>query len=383
MRTIGVVTVARSDFGIYRPLLRALQAEPTLKLRLLVSGGHLRRDQGLTVREVAAEFPVAAKIPVSLPSDDPEGIALATGSAVSGFARALAARRPDLLVVLGDRYEMFAAAVAALPLRIPVAHLHGGELTRGAIDDALRHSLTKLSHLHFVAAPEYGHRVRQLGEEPWRVVVSGAPGLDNLREERSVPPEEFRARWGIDVRRPFLLATFHPVTLQYGEAEAQAGEFVEGLRASGLPAVFTLPNADTRGRRVARVLREFARSRPDDRFVESLGTRGYFGLMRHAAAMVGNSSSGLVEAPSFRLPVVNVGIRQEGRLRARNVIDVPCERGAILRALRRATHPRFRASLAGLRNPYQASRPAAEIIVRTLKGVPLGEKLLLKRFVDR
>jgi UDP-N-acetylglucosamine 2-epimerase len=134
---------------------------------------------------------------------------------------------------------------------------------------------------------------------------------------------------------------------------------------------------------VARVLREFARSRPDDRFVESLGTRGYFGLMRHAAAMVGNSSSGLVEAPSFRLPVVNVGIRQEGRLRARNVIDVPCERGAILRALRRATHPRFRASLAGLRNPYQASRPAAEIIVRTLKGVPLGEKLLLKRFVDR
>jgi len=272
--------------------------------------------------------------------------------------------------------------VAALPLRIPVAHLHGGELTRGAIDDALRHSITKLSHLHFVAAPEYGRRVRQLGEEPWRIVVSGAPGLDGLAEEEPPSADEIRVKWGIDVRRAFLLATFHPVTLQHDRAEAQAKELLAAIRGSGLPAVFTAPNADTRGRRVARLLRGFAASRPGDRFVDSLGSRGYFGLMRHATAMVGNSSSGLVEAPSFRLPVVNVGVRQEGRLRAANVIDVPCERGAILRALRRATSSRFRASLARLRNPYRADRPAADIIVRTLKSVELGERLVLKRFVD-
>lgn len=383
MRTLGVVTVARSDYGIYLPLLRRIEKDRSLRLHLFVGGSHWWKEQGETARVITADgFTIGSRVKTPFLGDSTEAAAREMGAGVDAFARAFRKNRPDLLVVLGDRFDMIAAALAALPFRIPVAHIHGGEVTRGAMDDALRHAMTKLSHLHFATTEAYARRIRQLGEEPWRVFVSGAPSLDQLKSTPWFDAAEIRARWGLDVRRPFLLATFHPSTLEAEDAGTQVERLLEAVDASGFPALFTLANADPGGRAVERQVRRFAATRPSMICVDTLGIRGYWSVLRHAAAMVGNSSSGILEAPSFALPVVNIGRRQEGRVRARNVIDVPCERGAILRGIRKATSSAFRSSLRGLVNPYAKGR-AAEIILRVLKRVPLDERLILKRFVDR
>jgi UDP-hydrolysing UDP-N-acetyl-D-glucosamine 2-epimerase len=383
VRTIGAVTVARSDYGICLPVLRAIRAEPDLRLQLFVSGTHLSKEFGLTVRDIEADgFPIAKRVPIPRRSDAPEGIAESMGEGTAAFARAFARQRPDILLVLGDRYEMHAAALAALPFALPVAHIHGGERTEGALDDALRHCITKLSHLHFVAAEAYANRVRQLGEEPWRVTVSGAPALDNLRSLALLAPQELAARFGLRLDGPFLLVTFHPVTLEFERTDEYAAELMAALETAGLPAVFTMPNADTRGRQVRKRIEEFVRAHPASQAVENLGTQGYFSLMARAAAMVGNSSSGIVEAPSFKLPVVNVGSRQGGRLRAANVLDAGSGRAEIAAGIRRALSPDFRAGLASLVNPFGDGR-AAERIVAVLKGGELNAALVRKGFHDR
>lgn len=382
MRTIGVVTSSRADYGIYRPLLQAIIADPELDLALYVTGMHLAPEHGLTVTAIEADgFAIAERIEGLLADDSDAGIAQSMGLTTLGFARAFARSRPDLLLVLGDRFEMHAAALAALPFNLPMAHIHGGELTAGAIDDALRHSLTKLSHLHFVATEAYAARVRQLGEEPWRVVVSGAPGLDALAGFVPLAASELERRIGLPLAPAPLLVTFHPVTLAPGQGEEQVNELLAALDQSGLPVVFTAPNADAGGRRIAGMLAEYVASRANTRLVTSLGSAGYFSLMARAAAMVGNSSSGLIEAPSFALPVVNIGDRQEGRVRAANVLDVGYDRQAIAAAIARATSPGFRQSLTGLANPYGGGR-ASERILEVLKTVAIDAGLLKKRFCD-
>ena len=382
MRTIGVVTVGRSDYGLYVPILRAIQREPTLRLRLLVSGMHLSEEFGLTVKEIEADgFPIGDRIDLPLSSDTPEAVAAAIGVGVAGFARAYATHRPDLLLILGDRFEMYAAAVAALPFAIPVAHIHGGELTQGAMDDALRHSMTKLSHLHFVATHVYARRVRQLGEEPWRVVVSGSPAVDHLRTLRLLPRRDLEAHLGLTLEPPPLLVTYHPVTLEYEQTEWQIQELLEALRPVDRPLVFTAPNADTRHRTIRRAIEQLIRTRPNAVLVDAMGTQRYVSLMALAAAMVGNSSSGIIEAPSFNLPAVNIGTRQHGRLRAENVIDVGYPREEIQRGLATALAPSFRAALRGGVNPYGEGH-AAEIIVQQVKEIPLDARLIQKRFVD-
>lgn len=382
MRTIGVVTVARSDYGIYRPVLRRIQADKRLRLHLIVAGAHLRAEFGRTIREIEADgFPVGARVDLLRGSDSPLAIAEAIGRGVAAYARCYARRRPDLLVVLGDRFEMYAAAVAALPFAIPIAHIHGGELTAGAMDDAIRHSMTKLSHLHFVSTREYARRVIQLGEEPWRVMVSGAPSLDNLRAMNLLSRGELERQFGVNVDPAPLLVTFHPVTLETGRTEDYTRELLAALETVALPVVFTAPNADTHGRRIRRLVARYVKANATARFVENLGTRGYFGLMAHARVMVGNSSSGILEAASFKLPVVNIGTRQEGRVRPRNVIDVGYGRHDIAGGIRRAISRSFRDSLADLCNPYDAGG-AATTIVRRLIHVPIGNKLVMKRFHD-
>jgi UDP-hydrolysing UDP-N-acetyl-D-glucosamine 2-epimerase len=343
---------------------------------------HLSPEFGLTIREIEADgFPIGERVEMLLSSDTPEGIAKSMGLGTMGFAQAYGRCRPDILLVVGDRFEMHAAALAALPFKIPVAHIHGGEITEGAIDDALRHSITKLSHLHFVSTREYANRVIQMGEEPWRVVVSGSPALDNLRTLTLLKPEELAARFGLSLNQAPLLVTFHPVTLEYEDTDWQVSELLEALRPFDLPVVFTAPNADTSGRVIARKIEDFVKDHPSAWIVPNLGTLGYLSMMRCAAAMVGNSSSGIVEAPSFELPVVNIGSRQRGRVRAPNVIDVGYGATEIAGAVERALCPAFRASLAGLTNPYGDGR-AAECIVRVLRETPLGDKLLVKRFHD-
>ncbi len=383
MRTVGVVTTSRADFGIFRPVLRRILEAPALRLHLIVSGSHLSPDFGMTVREIEEEgLEIKDRVKISLDSDTPEAIAKAMGYATIGFAESFGCQRPDMLLVVGDRFEMHAAAAAAVPFTIPIAHIHGGETTQGAIDEVFRHSMTKFSHLHFVATEESARRVIQLGEEPWRVTVSGAPTLDNLSDFEPLSLAELETQVGMDLTdRGFLLVTFHPVTLEYHEAGKQILELVAALDSLEHPVVFTLPNADTAGLEIRRKILQTVENQSGWVAVGSLGHRGYFSAMAYAAAMVGNSSSGLIEAPSFGLPDVNIGIRQEGRTRGLNVVDCACEREAIISATLKALAPAFRASLKGKANPYGDGR-AAERIVRCLAEVALDERLLKKRFHD-
>lgn len=382
MKRIGVVTVGRSDFGILRPLLRAIIGEPGLELHLLVTGAQLSPEYGMGVTLIEAEgFPIADRIEMLLSSDTPEAIAKSTGIGVMGFAQSLSARRPDVLVIMGDRFEMLAAAVAAAPLNIPVAHVHGGERSEGAVDELFRHAITKLSHLHFASTAEYAQRIVRMGEEPWRVTVSGAPGLDNLGLVPLATRAELESHLDVAFETPPLLVTYHPVTLQYGTTGDQIGEVLAGIAGYNGPIVITYPNADTRSRSIIDAIRAFVGAHPNARAVQELGTARYFGLMQLAAAMVGNSSSGIIEAASFQLPVVNVGDRQRGRVRAANVIDAPCGRAAIAAALAAATAPDFRTSLASLRNPYGDGH-AAPRIVEVLTRTAVTPQLLEKRFFD-
>lgn len=382
IRTIGVVTVARSDYGYYRPVLRRIQQDPDLCLHLMVAGTHLSPEFGLTLTDIQADgFDIGDRVEMLLSSDSPEGIAKSTGLGMIGFSQVFARRRPDLLLVLGDRFEMLAAVAASLPFNIPVAHIHGGESTEGAMDEGIRHSITKMSHLHFVATEFYGRRVIQMGEEPWRVSVSGSPSLDNLREISLLDRRELEGRFGLDLTGQSLLVTYHPVTLESQHTEMQVRELLKALEELDLGVIFTYPNADTHGRLIIEQMHAFASRHERASVVVNLGTQAYFSLMSQVAVMVGNSSSGIIEAASFRLPVVNVGNRQRGRVRGKNVIDVGDSRAEIVAGIRRALSADFRRSLAGLDNPYGDGH-GAEKIVQRLKEVPLDEGLVLKRFHD-
>ena len=381
VKRIAVVTSSRADYGYLLPVIRELFQAPEFDLQLIVSGSHLSPAHGSTVRTIEEDgFPIAEKVDLHMESDDAAAIARSIGVGVTGFAKAYARLEPDLLILLGDRYEMFAAAGAMLPFATPIAHIAGGESSEGAIDEAIRHSLTKMSHLHFVQTSEYRDRVVQMGEEPWRVTVSGSPSLDNLRGFVPIPERELSERVGLSLDCPPLLVTFHPVTLEYSAMGDQIAEILAAIEASGLPAVFTAPNADTNGREIRAAIESFvARHSASASFVVNLGTRGYFSLMQKALLMLGNSSSGIIEAASFSLPVVNVGDRQRGRIHGENVIDVPCTRDAIAAALRTAGAPSFRDRIRGVKNPYGDGH-AAEVIVDVLRRTPLDRSLLLKRF---
>lgn len=382
MRTVCAVSVARSDWGLLLPVLRSIRDEPGMALRLVAGGAHLDPDRGHTLAAVEADgFRPDRLVPCSPGGDAAVDCAEAMGMAVSGFGRALAELAPELVLVLGDRWEMHAAALAALPLGLPVAHVHGGELTLGAMDDALRHSMTKLSHLHFTSTAEYARRVVRLGEEPWRVTVSGAPGLDALSAVEPLDAGALSGRHGFDFSRPFVLATWHPETVGADRAAGHARAFLEALGGCGLPVVFTGPNADPGGLALRDMLHDFLRAHPRCAMVENFGTAGYAGAMRLAACMAGNTSSGILEAASFGLPVVNVGARQEGRVRGANVVDAEPEAVAVADALQRALAPGFRDSLRGMANPYGDGRAAGRIAAR-LRDEPLGPRLLAKRFHD-
>lgn len=380
MRTLGIVTVGRSDYGIYLPILQKIQQDPALRLRLFVSGTHLSPEFGLTVRSIEADgFEVDERVEMLLSSDSPVGVAKSMGLAVIGFAQVFARNRPDVLVVLGDRFEMHAAALAALPFTIPVAHIHGGELTEGAIDDALRHSMTKLSHLHFVATEEYRQRLEQMGEEPWRVTVSGAPSIDNVLSIAKLTGEELEARFGVRVTPDTILVTYHPTTLEPDDVDQQTDELLAALEASRRPVLFTMPNADAGGRLIRARIERYVQSNSNAQSAENLGTVGYFSALAICAAMVGNSSSGLLEAPTFGLPAVNVGRRQAGRIRGTNVIDVGTQREEILLGLARALDPAFRSSLRTAPNPYGDGHASGRIVSR-LRDVALNHDLLNKVF---
>ena len=382
MRSIGVVSVARSDYSIYLPVLRRIQRKARLELRLMVTGMHLSPEFGTTVQTIEADgFKIYDRVEMLLSSDTPEGLAKSVGLGIIGFAQSFARSQPDILMLLGDRFEMYAAAVAALPFNIPIAHIHGGESTEGQIDEAIRHSITKMAHLHFVSTELYGKRIVRMGEEPWRVTVSGAPALDNLLDLEPMSKEELQKKFGLDLSDRSVLVTYHPVTLGHEQSQTQVEELLGALAGVELPQVFTYPNADTHGRAILAQTGEYVAATPRASLVANLGPQAYYSLLRYCSVMVGNSSSGIVEAASFKLPVVNIGIRQRGRLHAHNVIDVECDRTAILGGVRQALSPAFVDGLADLTNPYGDGH-AAERIVQQLQSASIGNELLIKRFHD-
>ncbi len=382
MRRIGVVTTSRADYSLYRPLLSRLNANPLLQLMVFAGGMHLAPQFGDTVKEIERDgFPIVERVDLLLASDSPQAVAISIGLGVIGFAQAFARSRPDLLVVLGDRFEMFAAVIAAVPQGIPVAHLNGGEVTEGAIDEVFRHSITKLSHLHFPSTSEYGHRIEQLGEEPWRITVAGALSLDSIRETEPLSKAELEEQFSINLSHPPLIVTYHPVTQEPTEVRVHVNELLAALESIPLPIIFTLPNADAGGRTITEGIRGFAESHSRVRVVANFGARGFYSVLRYAAALVGNSSSGIVEAISFELPVVDIGSRQKGRPSPPNVLHAECRRDDIQRQIGRALTPEFRRRLSGIANPFGDGH-AADRILEVLMRADIDTRLLVKQFVD-
>jgi GDP/UDP-N,N'-diacetylbacillosamine 2-epimerase (hydrolysing) len=360
----------------------AIQHSPFLRLQVVVCGAHLSEVHGLTYREIEHDgFHIDRKIDMHLTSDAPDAVARSMGLGLAGFGAALKELAPDVLLVVGDRFDMLPAVAAALVAGIPVAHAHGGEATTGAFDDSLRHAITKMSHLHFVAAEPYRDRVIQMGERADRVYVVGGLGLDNLRRLALLSRGELETALDFSLGARSLLVTFHPATTEAGAGPHQLRELLSalvGLRDTRL--VFTAPNADPGGSDLRAMLNAFVDERPHARLYASLGQLRYLSLLREVDAVVGNSSSGLLEAPTLGTPTINIGDRQLGRLRAASVIDCAPERAAIAKALRQIYDPAFQARLATVTNPY-GDGGAGERIADILASVPL-EGLIAKSFHD-
>ena len=382
MRRIAVVTTSRADYShLYWPL-RLLSEHPDVELRLIAMAAHLSPEFGTTVREIEKDgFAIAARIETLLSSDSDVGMAKSIGVAVLSLADTLGAMRPDLLLLIADRYEMLAPAAVALALRIPMAHIEGGEISEGAIDNAVRNALTKMSHIHFTSTDGARARVIAMGEEAWRVHRAGAPSLDHLRRSRLLTRAQVEAVCGLDLRVPALLVACHPVTLERDttcEADALFAALEEIAMQGETQILFCYPNADAGSRALMERGRTFAERHGKVKIFVNLDAVTYWSLLRCVEVMVGNSSSGIMETASFTLPTVNVGMRQQGRERARNVLDAEAEKGAILARVAEARSEAFRAGLAGMTNPYGDGR-AAERIVEVLTTCPLGSELLVKR----
>lgn len=382
-RKICVVTGSRAEYGLLYWLLKDLQADSRVTLQLAVTGMHLSPEFGLTVRQIEADgFTPDARVEMLLSSDSNTGIAKSMGLGIIGFADALERLRPDLLVVLGDRFEVFAAAQAAMVARVPIAHIHGGELTEGLIDEAIRHSVTKMSHFHFVAAEPYRKRVIQLGEAPERVWNVGAPGLDAIVGTAFLDRQALSASIGFNLNRPYFLLTYHPVTL----ADVRAGggisallEALESFPEQGL--LITGVNADSGNGAIQDALRVFSGRHPGRAHCcVSLGQQRYLSAMSHAEVVIGNSSSGLIEAPALKVATVNIGDRQRGRIRAASVIDVAEEPLAIAAGIRRALSEPFRAIVREVECPFGSGGASARI-ASILAEVSL-DGVLIKSFRD-
>jgi len=377
-RKIAVVTTSRADYShLYWPL-RELAAHPELDLRLIALGPHFSPEFGCTVAEIEKDgFRVDARIECLLSSDTDVGMAKTIGVAALSLADCLGQMRPDLLLLTADRYEMLAPASVALALRIPLAHIEGGEVSEGAIDDAVRNALTKLSHVHFTSTQSARSRVIAMGEEEWRVHCAGAPSLDHLRRSTLRRRDELEEELAVDLNQPTILVAYHPVTIAR-DTTREADALFSALAAVSEQLLFCYPNADAGSRLLIERTQEFSQARKNARIFTNLNPVTYWSLLRCAGLLVGNSSSGIMEAASFAVPAVNLGLRQRGRERAHNVLDAEATSESILEQIAASKREEFRRALKGMENPYGDGH-AAERIVEVLASVSLGEELLIKK----
>jgi GDP/UDP-N,N'-diacetylbacillosamine 2-epimerase (hydrolysing) len=363
-RKICVVTGTRAEYGLLRWVIDGIAKSPVLRLQLIVTGMHLSPEFGLTVQEIEVDgHRIDRRVEMLLSSDSPVGITKSMGLGMIGIADALADLQPDLLLVLGDRFEIFAAASAALIARIPVAHIHGGEITEGAFDNAIRHSISKIAHLHFVAAEEYHRRVIQMGEHPDRVFLVGGLGVDAIKRLKLLTREELEVSLDFKLGRRNLLITFHPVTLEQNTSAHQMGELLAALdEQEDTHLIFTMPNADTEGRILIEMIKDFCAARPHAKAFTSLGQLRYFSCLQYVDGVVGNSSSGLLEVPSFKIGTLNIGDRQKGRLKSASIIDCAPEYHSIMLGLKRLTSKSFRETLIHSSAPYLDGNASSRII---------------------
>jgi len=381
-RKICVVTGTRAEYGLLYWLMKEIGADKDLELQIIVTGMHLSPEFGLTYKEIEKEFKINKKIEMLLSSDTSVGISKSMGLAQIGFAEAYDELKPDILVVLGDRYEIFSAVSAAMIARIPIAHLHGGETTEGAFDEAIRHSITKMSHLHFTATDEYKNRVIQLGEEPNRVFNVGGMGIENIKRIKLLGKKEFEESIGFKLNEKNILVTFHPVTLENSTAKEQFQELLDAIDTlEDTNIIFTKANSDTEGRIINQMIDGYI-SKNSHKAVAftSLGQLRYLSALQFVDAVVGNSSSGLAEAPSFKIGTINIGNRQKGRIKAKSIIDCEPIQDSICQAFEKLYTQKFQENLKTVINPYGDGMASASV-VQEIKKANL-DSILKKSFYN-
>ena len=381
MKKVCIVTGTRAEYGLLKPVINKIYKNSELELQLVVTGMHLSPEFGLTYRQIEQDnYPITAKIEMLLSSDTPVGITKSMGVALLGFADYFETYKPDIVVILGDRYEMLAAASATMIARIPIAHIHGGETTEGAVDEAIRHSITKMSYLHFTSTEEYKSRVIQLGEQAERVYNVGALGVENIKSIKLLDKKTLEESLDFKFTDNTIMVTYHPVTLETLTAQKQFRNILDVIdNHQELSVIFTKANSDTDGRIINQMIDEFAAGNSDRcKVFISLGQVRYLSALQFCVAMVGNSSSGIIEVPSFDIPTVNIGDRQRGRVRAESVIDCGNSVQEIEDALRAALSHEFKDKLTNIKNPYEKDG-TSDVIVQTIndaleKGIDIKKK---------
>lgn len=381
MKRIGIMTGTRAEYGLLKPLMQEINKDNDLELYLIVSGMHLSPEFGMTYKEIEEDgFQINAKVEMLLSSDSPAGISKSIGLGVIGFTDEFQRADLDMLILLGDRYEALSAAICALVMRIPIAHLHGGELTEGAIDEGIRHSITKMSYLHFTSTEQYRNRVIQLGENPERVFYVGALGVENIKKINLMTKEELERSIHFEIDENTVIVTYHPVTLENNTVEEQFLNLLKVLdRNPKIRMIFTKANADTNGRIVNELIDKYAAQNSERAcaFV-SLGQKRYLSALKYCRIVIGNSSSGIIEAPSFGKPIINIGDRQKGRICADSVINCGYTQQEIQQAMETALTKEFENKASNCRNPYEKENTAANII-SVIKDYLLNDKIKLKK----
>lgn len=378
MKKIAVITGTRADYGIYYPILKAILAHPNLKLFLIVTGSHLSPKFGNTVDEILKDgFKIKAKVDMLLDGDTGSAMARSLGTGIIGITQVLESIKPHMLLILGDRGEMLAGAIAGVHMNIIVAHIHGGEVS-GTVDEPLRHAITKLSHIHLVATDESAQRIIKLGEQKDAVFVVGAPGLDTIINQELIDPITTAKRFNLDISRSILLVLQHPVTTEVKEASWQMKQTMEALVELSMQTILILPNSDAGGQAMIKTIKKYAHY-PFIQSFQNLPHIEYLSLMKIANVMIGNSSSGIIEAPSFHLPVVNIGTRQQGRQRAKNIIDVTYDKTEIIKAINKALfNSNFKEKVRNCLNPYGDGK-AGPKIAKILSQIKITQSLLQKK----
>lgn len=384
MKKLAIITGTRAEYGLLYPLIKKISMDTNLDLQLIVTGMHLSPEFGLTIDTIEEDgFKISDKIEILLSSDTPIGISKSMGLAMISFSESFARLRPDMIVILGDRFEMLAAATVASVTKIPIAHLHGGETTEGAFDEAFRHSITKMSWLHFTSTEAYRQRVIQLGENPKRVFNVGAIGIENIKELSLLKKSDLEKNLGIPIKSPLLLVTFHPVTLENQTSPMQFQALLNVLdnHRNGT-IIFTKANADTDGRVINKMIDQYVEKNPSNTIAfTSMGQIRYLSAMKVADAVIGNSSSGIIEAPSFHIPTVNIGDRQKGRIQADSILNCEPNKESIQTALDKALSTTFKKTLLNMSNPY-GTGDVSDKTIAVIKEA-LGTNISLKkRFYD-